>query len=236
MASVPHDTPAPDPASITSIVAIDGPAGAGKSTVARRVAKALGYAFLDTGAMYRAATWNAVHRAVDLDDAAALAEATRAMALRMDESQGRQRVWVDGVDVSDAIRTPEITALIRNLDRTQAVRDRLVALQREFGARQPTVAEGRDIGTVVFPGARCKVYMDATAEARTRRRMAELEAKGHTVDFDGLYRDIVARDRSDMTRPISPLVRAPDAHFVDTTAMTPEEAVDAIVRLARTAS
>lgn len=235
MATASHDTSAQHSAAITAIVAIDGPAGAGKSTVARRVAETLGFAFLDTGAMYRAATWNAVRRGIDLDDADALAEATRAMTLRIDEAEGRQRVCVDGVDVSEAIRSPEITALIRKLDRTQGVRDRLVALQREFGARQPTVAEGRDIGTVVFPGARCKVYMDAAPEARTRRRMAEMEAKGRPVAFDDLYRDIVTRDESDITRPIAPLRRAPDAHLLDTTAMTPDEAVDAIVRLARAA-
>ncbi|HRK35481.1 MAG TPA: (d)CMP kinase, partial [Candidatus Hydrogenedentes bacterium] len=146
------------PQLIKQIVAIDGPAGAGKSTVARSVADALGFAYLDTGAMYRAATWNAMQQGVDLDDSRALAGATRRMKLELDEHDGKLRVVVNGQDISNAIRTPEVTRCIAKLDHNAEVRAHLVDLQREIGAQRPTVAEGRDMGTVVFPAAKCKIY------------------------------------------------------------------------------
>lgn len=217
----------------TQIVAIDGPAGAGKSTTARRVAEALGFAFLDTGAMYRAATWWALHNGVDLDDPEATAASTRAMPLEMIDENGVTRVFVDGIDVTDAIRTPEVTGLIYKLDQNPPVRRRLVELQREVGERAPTVAEGRDIGTVVFPKARCKIYLDASIEERARRRACDLEAKGHRVDIETLKADIHDRDEKAKNRADSPLRRADDAHLVDTTALSPDEVVAEIVRLAR---
>ncbi|MCC6156005.1 MAG: (d)CMP kinase, partial [Candidatus Hydrogenedentes bacterium] len=164
-----------DPSTITDVLAIDGPAGAGKSTVARRVAETLGFAFLDTGAMYRAATWNAIHRGIDMDDGDALAEATRAMKLVIRESVQGQTVHVDGRDITQAIRTPDVTKRIAKLDHNAAVRAHLVELQRAFGARGRTVAEGRDMGTVVFPAAKCKVYLDASLDERARRRAREFE-------------------------------------------------------------
>ena len=218
---------------ISDIVAIDGPAGAGKSTVARRVADALGYAFLDTGAMYRAATWRAFDRGVALDDPAALAESTRAMQFAVKEEGGRLRVWVDGRNVTDAIRTPEVTRAIHYLDHNPEVRACLVALQRAVGAQQPTVAEGRDIGTVVFPNARCKIYLDASLDERTRRRAEELEAKGMAVDRCALREEIQRRDEKDMGRAISPLRCASDSVRVDTTGLTIDEVVEKIVALAR---
>ena len=218
---------------ISDVVAIDGPAGAGKSTVARRVADTLGYAFLDTGAMYRAATWRALDRGVALDDPAALAESTRAMQFAVKEEGGGLRVWVDGQDVTDAIRTPEVTRAIYHLDHNPEVRACLVALQQAVGAQQPTVAEGRDIGTVVFPKARCKIYLDASLDERVRRRAEELEAKGMAVDRSVLREEIRRRDEKDMGRAISPLRCAPDAMRVDTTGMTLDEVVEKIVALAR---
>jgi len=197
-----------NPDSIRDVVAIDGPAGAGKSTVARRVAEVLGYAFLDTGAMYRAATWWALNEGIDWDDPAALAASTRAMVFDLSEENGAQRVTVNGRDVSAAIRSPEITRLIHKLDGIRAVRAHLVDLQRTFAAKGPTVAEGRDIGTVVFPKAKCKVYMDASLEQRTRRRAAELAARGVAVDVDDLREEIRVRDEKNMTRGESPLRRA----------------------------
>jgi len=222
-----------DPATITDVLAIDGPAGAGKSTVARRVAETLGFAFLDTGAMYRAATWNAMHRGIDMDDGEALAEATRAMQLDIRESQQGQTVVVDGQDITQAIRTPEVTKRISKLDHNAAVRAHLVELQREFGARARTVAEGRDMGTVVFPKAKCKVYLDASLDERARRRAREFEAKGIAFDADALHHDIRTRDEKDMTRAIAPLRRADDAVLVDTSSMNSEEVIDTIVALAR---
>ncbi len=214
------------------IVAIDGPAGAGKSTVARRVAERLGFAFLDTGAMYRAATWRALARGVDLGDADALAASTRDMRLEMDETPQGQRVTVDGEDVTAAIRTPEVTRLIYKLDQIPGVRRILVEHQRRFGERGPTVAEGRDIGTVVFPQAPCKIYLDASLDCRTRRRASELAAKGVPVDFDQLREEIRDRDEKSTTRADSPLRRADDAVLLDTTDMTADEVVEAIASLA----
>lgn len=218
---------------ITQIVAIDGPAGAGKSTTARRVAGSLGFAFLDTGAMYRAATWWALHQGIDLDDPEALALSTRAMQLDLSEQGGRQCVRVGGVDVTEAIRTPEVTRLIFKLDQNSLVRRCLVDLQRQAGAQRPTVAEGRDIGTVVFPRARCKIYLDASLDERARRRARELDAKGIPVDFDTLRAEIHERDEKARNRADSPLRRADDAVLVDTTTLTPDEVVAEIVRLAR---
>ena len=217
----------------TQIVAIDGPAGAGKSTVARRVAERLGFAYLDTGAMYRAATWRALARGVDLHDPEALEASTRDMRLEMDETPSGQRVTVDGEDVTAAIRTPEVTRLIYRLDQIPGVRRILVDHQRRFGERGPTVAEGRDIGTVVFPAAKCKIYLDASLDCRTRRRAAELAAKGLPVDFDQLREEIRDRDEKSRTRADSPLRRADDAVLVDSTDLTADQVVDALVALAR---
>lgn len=224
-----------NPDSIRDVVAVDGPAGAGKSTVARRVAKTLGYAFLDTGAMYRATTWWALHQGIDLDDPAALAASTRAMDLDLSEEDGVQRVAVNGQDVTAAIRSPEITRQIHKLDGIPAVRACLVDLQRAFGAKGPTVAEGRDIGTVVFPKAKCKVYMDASLEQRARRRAADLESRGVRVDLDALREEIRVRDEKNMTRKESPLRRADDAILVDTTDLTLDQVVEKVAALAREA-
>jgi cytidylate kinase len=215
------------------VVAIDGPAGAGKSTVARRVAERLGYAFLDTGAMYRAATWRAITAGINLDDPVAAAESTRAMRLELNDREGGLQVLVDGQDVSEAIRSPEVTRVTYKLDENPEVRAHLVTLQRAFAAKRPTVAEGRDMGTVVFPSAKCKIFLDASIEERTRRRAAELQAKGIEVDMDLLCEEIRVRDEKARTRAAAPLRRAGDAILVDTTDLTIDEVVEKIVRLAR---
>ncbi len=218
---------------ITDILTIDGPAGAGKSTVARRVAEALRFAFLDSGAMYRAATWNAMDQHIDLEDANALGEATRAMRLEIRESTAGQQVLVDGRDITREIRTPEVTRHISKLDHHAQVRAHLVDLQRAFGARARTVAEGRDMGTVVFPRAKCKIYLDASLGERARRRAREFAAKGIPFDAAALERDISARDKRDMSRAVSPLRRAEDAVPIDSSDMTAEDVVGAIVALAK---
>lgn len=217
----------------TQIVAIDGPAGAGKSTTAKEVARRLDFAFLDTGAMYRAATWWAVHEGVDLDDGEALAAHTARMELDIRESPNGQVVTVNGADVSQAIRTPEITRLIYKLDQNSAIRAQLVELQRRFGEKQPTVAEGRDIGTVVFPKARCKIYLDASLDTRTERRALQLRERGESVDLEALRADVHERDEQSKNRADSPLRQADDAVLVDSTDLTWEETVDTVVRLAR---
>lgn len=219
----------------THIVAIDGPAGAGKSTTAKAVARLLNFAFLDTGAMYRAATWWALDQGVDLDDPDAVAAHTAGMTLAMDETAQGQVVRVNGTDVSAAIRTPEITRQIFKLDQNSVVRAQLVELQRRFGEQQPTVAEGRDIGTVVFPKARCKIFLDASLDARTERRARQLQEKGLDVDLRQLREELHERDEQSRNRADSPLRQADDAVRLDTTGLSFDEAVNQIVALARKA-
>lgn len=222
---------APSPEDLTDIVAIDGPAGAGKSTVARMVARRLNYAFLDTGAMYRAATWWALHNGVDLHDPEALIAATKSMHYKVRVEDGDQRIFVGEHDVTHAIRSQEVTREIHRLDQIPEVRAQLVALQRKMAAPQPTVAEGRDMGTVVFPTAKCKVFLEASIDERTRRRADELEQKGHTVDREQLRQAIARRDEQNRTRAVAPLRPAEDAVIIDTTHMTLDEVVDKIVNL-----
>lgn len=217
----------------THILAIDGPAGAGKSSTAKEAARQLRFAFLDTGAMYRAATWWALQQGLDLDNADDMAASTKGMALDITEGPAGQQVTVNGTDVTLAIRTPEITKQIYKLDQNPEVRRHLVALQQRFGERQPTVAEGRDIGTVVFPKAKCKIYMDAAIEERARRRGKEMAQKGMPVDLAQLCADIAERDRQSMERKDSPLRRADDAILLDTTHLNFEESVAEVLRLAR---
>lgn len=218
---------------LTQIVAIDGPAGAGKSTAARRVAHELGFAFLDTGAMYRAATWRALENGVDLETPSAIAASTRAMDLRLEETEGGLLVYVDGNDVTQAIRTPEVTRCIFHIDQNPEVRQQLVLLQRAFAQRGPTVAEGRDMGTVVFPEARCKIFLDASLDERARRRTRELQQKGAPADFDEVRRDMAERDEKSRTRAVAPLRCASGALRLDTTGMTLDNVVARIAAEAR---
>ncbi|MFA7691671.1 MAG: (d)CMP kinase [Candidatus Hydrogenedentes bacterium] len=217
----------------TQIVAVDGPAGAGKSSVSRQTARELGFAFLDTGAMYRAATWLALTQGVPLDDAEALEASTRAMALELREEADCLRVFVSGREITDAIRSEEVTRSIFHLDQIPGVRRHLVSLQREFGCRRPTVAEGRDIGTVVFPQARCKIYLDADPACRAQRRARQLETMGKLVDFSRLLAEIKERDAHNLNRADSPLRKADDAIVVDTTFLSFEAVVAELVRLAQ---
>ena len=217
----------------THVVAIDGPAAAGKSTAAKRAAARLHFAFLDTGAMYRAATWWCLHSGVNLDDEDAVARTVEAIPLRMEETPSGMRVVVDGRDITREIRTPEITRVIYKVDKNPRVRKHLVTLQRAFAQKQPTVAEGRDMGTVVFPKARCKIFLDATLEERTRRRAQQLREQGIAVDLDQLRREIEERDEHTRTRATAPLRPADDAVLLDTTNLTLDEVVDRIVALAR---
>ena len=183
--------------------------------------------------MYRAATWWAMHNGVDLDDPEALASITAQMPLEMTETDGTLQVSVGGKDISRAIRTPDITRQIYRLDHVPGVRAHLVELQRAFGARRPTVAEGRDMGTVVFPNARWKIYLDASVEERVRRRADQLAQSGAGVDTAALKREIEERDHKNMTRAVSPLRRASDARLLDTSELSFDEAVDAVVDIVR---
>ena len=212
------------------IVAIDGPSGAGKGTLARAVAKALNYRHVDTGAMYRAVGWKALQEGVPLEDETAVAAVAGRSAL---ETHG-DRVVIDGHDVTRAIRTPEIDRAATAVARLPRVREILVAQQRALGQDGGVVMEGRDIGTVVFPDADVKVYLDASAEERARRRASDPAHSGGQQDtLVGVQHDLQARDRSDRTRAVAPLAVADDAIYVDTTGLAVEEVVERVMEIVR---
>lgn len=214
------------------IVTIDGPAASGKSTVARRLADRIGAAFLDTGAMYRAVTWAAVQDAIDLDDEGQLMRVFDNHAFLFEVAQGVVRVTIDGRDITDQIRTPELTANVRYVASSRRPRQRLVEMQRQFAqGHDRVVTEGRDQGTVAFPDADVKIYLTADATERARRRKAELDARGDGVDLVQLREAIESRDRSDENRSVGPLKPAADAVVIDTTGLGIEEVVDKAVRL-----
>jgi cytidylate kinase len=202
------------------IITIDGPAGSGKSTVARELAKALGIAFLDTGATYRAATLKAMREGVNLQDAAALTTMARAAKIEVIPQESISRVMLDGQDVTDDIRSHAVTENAHFIADSPPVREVLVALQRQLGAALGSfVAEGRDQGSVVFPQADFKFYLDASPAVRAQRRHRELCAAGETVELDDVLRSIEQRDRRDSTRPVAPLIQPPGAIVIDTSEM-----------------
>jgi CMP/dCMP kinase len=216
------------------IIAIDGPVGSGKSTLARRVAELLGYVYVDTGAMYRALAFKALRNGLALDghdeDLVALARATR-IDLRAEE--GTQRVLLDQDDVTTAIRTPEVSQAASKIAVNPGVRQVLVAEQRRAGEQGGVVMEGRDIGSVVFPDAQLKIFLTASPETRAERRWREHQQKGDDINLQRTLEEIRERDRRDLQRSTSPLVRAADAVVVDSTAMEPEEVARLVVLLAR---
>jgi cytidylate kinase len=212
------------------IIAIDGPSGAGKGTLARAVADALRYRHVDTGAMYRAVAWKAVRDHLPLDDDAALSRLAESAAI--DQRDGR--IAIDGHDVTREIRTPEMDRAAASVARIPGVRAALVARQRALGAERGVVMEGRDIGTVVFPEADVKVYLDASAEERARRRAGDAaHTGGQQASLAGVQSDLQARDRSDSTRAVAPLAMAADATYIDTTGMTIGEVVARVMELVR---
>ncbi|MDH4066339.1 MAG: (d)CMP kinase [Acidobacteriota bacterium] len=207
------------------VIAIDGPSGAGKGTLARRLAESLGYRHVDTGAMYRAVAWKAREEGLSLDDE----EAVAALADRAMLAQEADRVTIDGHDVTRAIRTPEMDQAAARVARLPAVRAVLVARQRQLGQVGGVVMEGRDIGSVVFPDAAIKVYLDASAEERARRRAHdEAHSGGQQATVDRLQREMVARDQSDTTRKVAPLQMAADAVYVDTTCLDAEQVFEKV--------
>ncbi|MGW8193361.1 MAG: (d)CMP kinase [Desulforhopalus sp.] len=215
------------------IVTIDGPSGVGKSTVSRKVAAVIGFTYLDTGAMYRAAGWYLQQQEVNLDDEDAIDENLQNFELELFpvENDGCDvRVVVNGRDVSDAVRTPQMAMVASKVSALSVVRRVLTDIQRGFGERGRIVAEGRDTGTVVFPAARYKFFLDARVEERARRRVEQLQSKGLEADPDEILAMTVLRDKNDSERLLAPLRQAEDAVRIDTTTMTINEVVETIVR------
>jgi cytidylate kinase len=215
------------------IIAIDGPVGSGKSTVARRVAEMLGYTHLDSGAMYRAVAWKALCERIPLDAREQLAALASRVRIDLVSRNGGQNVILDGENITDWIRTPEVSHAASVVAVIPDVRHPLVAEQRRAGELGGVVMEGRDIGSVVFPHADLKIFLDASPEVRAGRRWQELHEKGEAADPLMVLAGVHERDRRDRERKMSPLVRAADAVTVDNTAMDAEETARAIVLLAR---
>lgn len=201
-------------------IAIDGPAGAGKSTIAKIVADKLGYKYLDTGAMYRAVCWAARHNNINYDDEAGLAKTVERLQLTLDYSAGSTKVYVDNVDITNEIRSVEISNAVSIVAQSASVRSALVGMQRRLSDKGGIVLDGRDIGTAVLPAAELKIFLTASAEERARRRWEELKNSGIMMDFSELKKNIEARDYADSHRDISPLIKAEDAIEIDTTTMT----------------
>ena len=214
-------------------IAIDGPAGSGKSTTAKLVAKALDLQYIDTGAMYRAVALKVLRSETDPNDVEKISKIVKSIKLGFETENGFLKVIMDGEDVSEAIRMPEVTNLSSPVSALQPVREALVEMQKKYGKNGGVVMEGRDIGTVVMPEAEVKIFLIASLNERTKRRHLELQNKGIEKDFYELEKEILARDVRDSSRSVSPLVKAHDAVELDTTNLSVEEQVERIVSIAK---
>lgn len=210
------------------VVAIDGPAGAGKSTVAQLAARKLGCTYIDTGAMYRAVAWKTLQRKQPVTDELIL-DVVKEVHVELAYVEGKTIVSVDGTDVTGEIRTPEVTAIVSQVAALGPVRSRMVELQRRMAAKGSVLMDGRDIATSVLPDANVKIFLTASIEERARRRFKDMQEKGYNVSLEELQKDIAARDKADSEREISPLVQAPDAELLDTSNMGIDEVVQAII-------
>ena len=214
-------------------VAIDGPSGAGKSTVARAAAARLGYVYVDTGAMYRAIGLAVCRRGISGEDAAGIAAALPEIEIRLAYQDGAQRVMLNDEDVSDAIRTPEIAHYASKVSAVPEVRQFLLDVQRDMAKKGNILMDGRDIGTVILPDAPVKIFLTASAETRAERRYLELAEKGQQVTRGSVLHDVVERDRQDMSRAVAPLKQAEDAVLLDTSKMTLDESIEAVLQIIR---
>lgn len=210
-------------------VAIDGPAGAGKSSIAKEAARRLGFIYIDTGAMYRTVGLAAVRRNISLDDGEALGEMVKTLDLKIEHIGGVQHIFLGDEDVSEKIRTPEISMAASRVSSYAPVRSALVALQRDMAARQSIIMDGRDICMYVLPEADVKIYLTASVDARAERRLRELRERGSDITFDEVKRDMEQRDYADMHRENSPLRKAPGAKLIDTSDMDLEQSVEAVI-------
>jgi len=213
------------------VIAIDGPSGAGKSTVAKLLAERLGYLYVDTGAMYRAVALKAREAALDLNDEKGLERLCRSIEIEFQRDESGLRIVCNREDVTDDIRRPSMSLLASAISRMRVVRKALVGLQRGLGQKGAVVLEGRDIGTVVFPRADVKFFIDADAQIRGRRRYDELKARGERVDLNETMQEIEKRDANDSTRSLAPLRKADDAVFIDTTHLGAEEVVEKMIQV-----
>ena len=213
------------------IVAIDGPSGAGKSTLSKALAKRTGYVNIDTGAMYRSVALMAYRQQIDIEDEQALQELCAGLSIEFVREDEQERVIVNGADVSQQIRTPEVSLLTSRVAAQPVVREAMVRLQRRLGETGGVVLEGRDIGTVVFPHAQVKFFLSATAEERGRRRYEELKTKGVDVDLQQTIAEVEQRDAADSLREHAPLKRAEDAVDIDSTRMSIDEVLDFMLRI-----
>ncbi len=211
------------------LITIDGPAGAGKSTIAKKLAARLGYLYLDTGAMYRSVALAAKEKGLSFEDEERLALLAQKLDLRLKPSENGVKVILEGKDVSQAIRTPEIDRLSSLVARIPGVRKALAARQKELGKDGGIVAEGRDMGSFVFPDADLKFFLTASPEERARRRLLQLEKAGHKADYETILKEIIARDERDRKREIAPLVVPEGAIVIDTSEKGPEEVLEIIL-------
>ena len=214
-------------------VALDGPAGAGKSTVAKRVAKELGLTYVDTGAMYRAITWKALEQEIDPANEQALTELANEVRIDFRPTEQGQDVFLNGEDITEAIRSLEVTSNVSAVSAVSGVRVAMVKIQQDIASRTGVVMDGRDIGTVVLPNADLKIWLTASVEERATRRYQELVSKGQTVDFEQLKADIQRRDEYDSGREHSPMKMAEDAVLVDTTGLVIDQVVEKILHICR---
>ncbi|HHY06502.1 MAG TPA: (d)CMP kinase [Clostridia bacterium] len=213
-------------------ITIDGPAGAGKSTIAKMLADKLGFLYIDTGAMYRAITYTALQQRISLDNEIVLAKLTATTTIEMvQQTNGEQKIYCNGVDVTKAIREPFISKNVSQVAAHPQVRQELVRMQRELAQEHDVVMDGRDAGTVILPHANCKIFLTASLEERAHRRYLELKKRGHNKDFALVKADLAKRDYIDENRAASPLIPAQDAVIVDTTCLNPTEVVQKIFHI-----
>ena len=214
------------------VIAIDGPAGAGKSTIAKILSEKLGYVYIDTGAMYRAVSWAVLKSGKDVTEENILAVA-KDIEVRLENTDSGLHVFADGNDITNEIRTPEVTKIVSMVAMLAPVREKMVHLQRKMAEKGAVVMDGRDIASHVLPNADLKIFLTASIEERASRRYTEMAAKGFDVELSELQKDIAARDKADSERKVSPLVKVPEAVLVDTTGMTIDEVVEKILDMCR---
>lgn len=212
-------------------IAIDGPSGAGKSSLSRKAAAALGFLYIDTGALYRAIGLAAIRAGIAADDSCAIAALTASVTVTLQPTPTGQQIFLNGENVTSLIRTEQVSAYASAVSAVPEIRAFLLDTQRRLASEQNVIMDGRDIGTVVLPDAQLKIFLTASPEDRAQRRLTELQARGESVDFETVYRDLVARDQRDMERAVAPLMQSPDAIRLDTTGNSFDKSLELLLKL-----